>query len=145
MTLPASVAIDTNCFIYFFEGGSPRSEYLLRELFEPMMRGHRRGVASVLVLSELLAYPYQLGKDDRAHELRAAMVAMPGLVIRDVDADVADRSASLRSLLRFRLPDAIQVATALETGANVFLTNDRELLRAEQVVEVLLLDDLVGL
>ena len=145
MTLPGVVAIDTNCFIYFFEGDDQRSEYLARELFEPMARGQRQGVASVLALSELLAYPYQLGRDDRAHELRAAMVAMPGLAIRDVDTDVADRAASLRSLLRLRLPDAIQVATALESGADAFLTNDRELLRAEQSVQVLLLDDVAGL
>ncbi len=77
------------------------------------------------------------------------MVAMPGLAtglaIRDMDTDVADRAASLRSLLRLRLPDAIQVATVLESGADAFLTNDRELLRAEQSVQVLLLDDVIGL
>jgi len=54
---------------------------------------------------------------------------------------IADRAASLRARYRLRTPDAIQIATALQTRVDAFLTNDRDLRRVEEV-PVLLIDEL---
>jgi predicted nucleic acid-binding protein len=43
-----------------------------------------------------------------------------------------------------RTPDALQLATAIEFSADVFLTNDRQLLRIKEEIEVLIFSDLHG-
>ena len=44
-----------------------------------------------------------------------------------IDAGIADRAADLRSRYKLKLPDALQVAAAIETGCAAFLTNDEAL------------------
>ena len=58
-----------------------------------------------------------------------------------VDADVAERAADLRSRYKLKLPDALQIAAALETNCEAFLTNDIGL-RSVTDLRVLVLDDL---
>jgi predicted nucleic acid-binding protein len=60
-----------------------------------------------------------------------------------LDLAVADRAAALRGQYRLRTPDAIQLATALEAGADAFLTNDQQLSRVTEV-PVLLIDEIAG-
>lgn len=47
---------------------------------------------------------------------------------------------TLRAQYDIRMPDALQMAAALEAGATLFVTNDRQL-RKVQEIGVLLLDD----
>jgi predicted nucleic acid-binding protein len=43
------------------------------------------------------------------------------------DADLAVDAARMRAVYRLRLPDAIQVATAIRAGAAALVTHDRAL------------------
>lgn len=47
----------------------------------------------------------------------------------DVTASILDRAADLRARHRFKTPDAIHLATAIEEAASVFLTGDASLTR----------------
>ncbi len=55
---------------------------------------------------------------------------------------IADTAAELRARFRLRTPDALQLATAIETGCGAFLTNDHASRRVTDI-RVLILDDLV--
>jgi predicted nucleic acid-binding protein len=59
-----------------------------------------------------------------------------------VSAAIAERAAQLRASYHLRTPDAIQIATAIQEGATVFLTNDGRL-PALVELEILLLNDLL--
>jgi len=60
------------------------------------------------------------------------------LVIADITAAVIERATDLRSLHRFKTPDAIHLATAIEEHADLFLTGDDNLKRCSEVkVEIL--------
>jgi predicted nucleic acid-binding protein len=60
------------------------------------------------------------------------------LVLADVSAVVIERATDLRTKYNLKTPDALHYATAVETGAAVFLTGDRGLARCVEVpVEVL--------
>ena len=50
-----------------------------------------------------------------------------------LDAELAEDAARLRSRYRLRLPDAIQVATAIRGRADVFVTHDRRLRRVKEL------------
>jgi predicted nucleic acid-binding protein len=45
----------------------------------------------------------------------------------DTTYEIADRAARLRAEYRLATPDAIHIATAIESGATLFVTNDSEL------------------
>jgi predicted nucleic acid-binding protein len=60
------------------------------------------------------------------------------LVLIDVSAAVIERATDLRAKYNLKTPDALHYATAIEIGATVFLTGDRDLSRCSEVlVEVL--------
>lgn len=57
-----------------------------------------------------------------------------------IDAPLARRAVGLRATLNLRVPDALQIAAALQAGATLFVTNDRRLTTVRQI-QVLVLDD----
>jgi len=57
-----------------------------------------------------------------------------------VDAVLARRAVALRAQYDVRVPDALQIAAALEAGATAFVTNDRRLAKVREL-QVLLFDD----
>jgi predicted nucleic acid-binding protein len=60
------------------------------------------------------------------------------LVLADVSAAVVERATELRARYNLKTPDALHYATAVESGATVFLTGDRTLSRCTEVpVEIL--------
>lgn len=63
------------------------------------------------------------------------------LQVVPLDQRVAEEAAQLRAIQDLRTPDAIQVATAVRTGASHFLTNDSALGRLSGI-SVLVLDAL---
>ncbi|MGB5686878.1 MAG: PIN domain-containing protein [Candidatus Electrothrix sp.] len=52
------------------------------------------------------------------------MLNIDGLTTVEVSVAIAEKAARLRSQYSLRTPDAIQIATALHTGASALLTND---------------------
>lgn len=77
--------------------------------------------------------------------LAAAHVALlthtKGVMTVNIDTDIARRAAVLRVQYQLKTPDALHVATALETGCQAFLTNDLGLKRVSEV-KMLVLDEL---
>lgn len=53
----------------------------------------------------------------------------------DLAASIAHRAARLRGKFRLRLPNAPQVATALETASNALVTHDRDFAALENQAE----------
>ncbi|MBL8295732.1 MAG: PIN domain-containing protein [Bryobacterales bacterium] len=57
----------------------------------------------------------------------------PALTAVSLDEGIAEESAGLRARHGIRTPDAIQLATALRSGASWFLTNDAELANLPEI------------
>ena len=53
--------------------------------------------------------------------------------VHPLSASIAVASARLRARYRLRLPDAVQLATALEIGAHALVTHDRDFSCVEDV------------
>ena len=119
----AVIAVDTNCFIYYLEGG-PWAGELKEELFLPLERGQFRAVTSALTLAEILVRPKALGREDVCEEYKALLCSYPNLEIVPFTVETAVLCAEVRARYRVRTPDAMQLAAALEKGATLFLSND---------------------
>jgi predicted nucleic acid-binding protein len=73
------------------------------------------------------------------------LTSFPHFELVAPDAPIALRVAGLRAERGLRTPDAIHIATAIERGGTVFLTNDRRLATVQSVgLGVLILDDFVN-
>jgi predicted nucleic acid-binding protein len=117
----ALVLVDTAPIIYVLEGHerfAPR--------FAPLFVRHAEGAlqlaVSTITLSEVLAGPFAGGEEAIARRYRA-MLESWGVV--DLTADIAEQAARARAQYRLKLPDAVQLATALAINADALVTHDR--------------------
>ena len=62
----------------------------------------------------------------------------PDVQVLPLTAAVCDRAAVLRAKYRFKTPDAIHLAAAIEHGCDRFLTNDVKLQRCSEIIVELL-------
>lgn len=138
----ARVGLDTAPVIYLIEQ-APRYLALVERLFyDRLDAGLNPAVTSVVTLSEILVKPLQPGHDQDVVRYSERLCQNASLEIVDITRAIAMRAAALRATHRIRLPDAFQIATALERGASHFLTNDAGLKRVG-AISVLVLEDYV--
>jgi predicted nucleic acid-binding protein len=135
------IYLDTNIFIYALEG---YAEFVdeLTTLFENIDVGNMRAVTSELTLAEILVRPFIDGNRERQIVYQQALQTSEVLQVIPVRRDVLVEAARLRSVANLRLPDAIHAATAILTGCETFLTNDRRLLTIPGI-EVVVLSDVI--
>jgi predicted nucleic acid-binding protein len=116
----ALVLVDTAPIIYVLEG------HALAARFEPLFARHAAGAlqlaVSTVTLSEVLAGPLAAGEEAIARRYRAVLESW-GVV--DLTADIAEQAARVRAQYRLKLPDAVQLATALAINAEALVTHDR--------------------
>lgn len=134
------IALDSSVWIYHFEGSGSYGRAADRVL-DAVSEGRVSAVASELVLLELLVAPLKKGSQDAADEIELTLLHFPQLRLAPVTRDVLVRAAELRARYALRTPDAIMVATAVESGATLAVTNDDAWKRVKEV-DVLLLRDL---
>ena len=102
-----------------------------------------RGVASELTLLELTVRPLQLGRQDVADEYELLLESLSeSEKSAPVTREILLQAAGLRARHRLRTPDAIQVATGVQRGATLAITND-DAWRTLPVIETVILSDLI--
>jgi predicted nucleic acid-binding protein len=117
--------LDTNVIIYAVEK---------HPVFGPKVAvrlGTARAAGDSFMVSDLtrmesLVGPLRSGNTTlQAHF--GAFFALPEVHVVAITAAVCDRAAHIRATTRFKPMDALQLAAAVEHGANVFLTADARL------------------
>jgi predicted nucleic acid-binding protein len=122
------IFLDTNFFIYLFEGQGPhaaRARYLSRAFIA------RRDeiFTSVMSLGEVLVGPLRKGDYGLVQEYRR-LFRGKGITVLPFVEQAAESFARIRMGGKVRPPDAIQLATAGTAGCDLFLTNDDRLQEA---------------
>jgi len=134
------IGLDTSIFIYHLED-HPRYSPLTEIIFSALEKGLNKGVTSYLTLMEILVKPKKEGLLRVARDYEYYLTTFPNLTFCEMGLDVAGKASDLRSADRIKTPDAIQLATAIHSGASHFLTNESTLAQATGV-SVLVLDRL---
>jgi predicted nucleic acid-binding protein len=134
------LGFDTAPLIYLVEA-HPHYRPLVRAVLQRIAEGHIVGITSVVTLGEVLVQPLRQGDRLLRERYRAVLLRSAGFQTRPIDAPAAEVAAELRARYGMRLPDALQIAVALQEGCDAFLTNDRRLAQVTEL-RVLLLDDL---
>jgi predicted nucleic acid-binding protein len=122
LPIGATVMVDTAPFIYVLES-HPQFADSFVGLFEAAAQGSLTLALSTITLAEVLTGPFKAGQMALAKRYEKAL-SQYRLVA--VSAPIAALAAQLRAQYRLKLPDAIQLATALDIGATAFVTHDRD-------------------
>lgn len=123
--------------------GRERYVELTRLLFGFLEEEGVRAQTSALTLYQVLAEPYRRGRGEEARRVGDHLEAVRGLQTVPVSAELARQAARVRARLGGRTERAVQIATALEAGADLFLDLDSGLRRIAEM-EVLDLEDYSG-
>jgi len=129
------IGIDTNIFIYHFNGRSPFHD-AARKFFDIVQDENIQLFTSTLTLAEILSFN---GKPKDIKILKESLIETPNLTIIEIDSNIAIESARIRRRYGFSLSDSIQIAAALSQNSEIFLTNDKRL-KSFNEIPVLLLD-----
>jgi|GEM_PF-63739 predicted nucleic acid-binding protein len=119
------IAIDTAPLIFWLEG-HPRWAAAYAALFDGLDAGRWQGLLSTITLAELLTGPLQQGRDELAERYAAALCDPGSFQLASLTPAIATSAARLRARYKLRLPDALQLATALQGGAQALVTHDRD-------------------
>ena len=90
-------------------------------------------MTSFVTLIEVLVHPLRESRPELAEEYRDILLRSPALTAIPLDEGIAEAAAELRARHNLRTPDAIQIATAIRSGASWFLTNDAGLANLSEI------------
>lgn len=118
------VVFDTAPFIYYIEE-DPKYFSVVDVLFDAVDSGISRCVTSVLTLQEVLVHPLRQDRSDLATKYKEILTNSLNISLLEIGPAIAERAAALRARYQWlRAPDAFQIATGLESCAELAITND---------------------
>ncbi len=134
------VYLDANGLIYSVERVEP-----YRTLLEPMWQAAQDGditlVSSPILIVETLVKPLRDGNREIEEQYRELFGAN-AVQLLEASYPVFEDAARLRAEARLTTPDAIHAATALRAGCALFVTNDNDFRRVQDL-PFAVLDDLL--
>ncbi len=98
--------------------------------------------SATITLTEVLNLPIQQHANQLIKDYEDILQNSRGFQLIPIDSSIARIAADLRAKYRLKTPDALQIATALETKSDAFLTNDFQLKRVQEL-PIIILSNLV--
>lgn len=123
-SLPAGalLLVDTAPIIYTLEAHEP-----FAERFAPLFQRHAAGelvlAVTTVTVAEVLTGPLRAGEEALAKRYRGLLESWR---VVELSSDIAESAARLRGQYGLKLPDAIQLASALAINAEALVTHDRD-------------------
>jgi predicted nucleic acid-binding protein len=126
-TLPEGglIAIDSAPLIYWLED-HPVWADRYAALFEAIAAGRWRGLLTTVTLAEVLTGPLLQQREQLVERYAAALTDPASFAMASLTPAVAISAARLRARYGLRLPDAVQLASALQAGAVALVSHDRD-------------------
>ena len=119
----STVTVDSAPIIYVLEDHARHARRYV-PLFEAASRGEIQLVVSTVTLAEVVAGPLRAGNEILAAQYHRALQGSRNWRIVALTEDIAFLAARIRVARKLRLPDAIQVATAVGSGSIALVTHD---------------------
>lgn len=124
------VLVDTAPIVYVLEA-HPRLASRFQPLFELQAAGDIQFAVTTTTIAEVLTGPLAAGEEALAKRYRAVMESWQ---VINLTADLAESAARFRAGLKLKLPDAIQVASAIAVNADALVTHDRDFSRVKALM-----------
>ncbi len=126
----ALLLVDSAPLIYHLENNA-----LFASRFEGLFLaaevGDVRIALSTISLAEVLTGPFKSGREALATKIQRALYEFQVVPLSEA---IAVQAARLRARYKLRLPDAVQLATALEINAHALVTHDRDFSAVQDIL-----------
>ncbi len=120
------IALDSNIFIRALDDPGPLGEKS-RTFLKDLRETTPTVFISVIILEEFFVKVYKTGREKDLDSI-LDFILLGGLAqLVDVNKQIALLAARIRAQYNIKAPDAIHLASAIESGAKVFITTDRRL------------------
>ena len=122
------VFLDTAPLIYFLDDDANFGKKT-KSILEEILSTGKTLVSSVITCEEYLIYPYRSGNQEKVNVFFEFSEAC-GVDLIPISLEIAKLSAKIKAEYKdFKTMDSLQLATAVHTGCDLFLTNDKQLRR----------------
>lgn len=126
------IFLDTAPVIYFVEK-NPVFASKVQNLFQRLDDSKLTAVISPITLAECLVVPYRQDQPAVAQAFQDLLTNSENVLLYSIDEIIATKAAELRARYNLTLTDAFQIAVAIHSGCDVFLTNDSDLKRVTEI------------
>lgn len=128
----STVFLDTAPFICYFEDHPDYGE-IIDQLLSSIYEKNSSFITSYITYIELITKPKQLGREDLLAKYREFFTNSDNLSLYPLNLIVSEKTADIRANYGFKTPDAIKLATAFICGADLIITNDKELKKYKEI------------
>lgn len=138
MSQSKHVFLDTTPIIYYIQ----QNEIYFRtveKIFYFLAENKVDFIASDITTAESLIHAYRYKKTDWLNNFDGLMKIFDVEILHTTE-EISRKAAQISAKFNFELPDSIQLATAVISGCDIFLTNDKRLKKFDEV-KCLLVDD----
>ena len=126
MTDFKKVFLDTAPFIYFLDN-DPNFGTKTEQIISNFIREGKYITSSFISAAEYLVYPYRVGNNAKVNAFWK-FVYDNYIVLSPINKDIVIETAKIRAEYRhIKTADALQLAAAVCSGCDLFLTNDKQL------------------
>ena len=120
------VFLDTTPLIYFLDADEHFGEKT-RQILEGIIEADGEIVSSVITCTEYLVYPYRTGNREKVDAF-FDFIEDCDIDLYEIDVEIAKKAAQIRAEYKdFKAMDSLQLAVAVCSGCETFLTNDKQL------------------
>lgn len=116
--------VDANIIIYFVEGDEAHQK-MADALFEYAEANGIALITSEIAVGECLYGARKRERTESVLQFETLFDEVGIFHLVPVEMDIVKRTAQVGARHRFKLVDAIHVASAMETGCDAFITNDK--------------------
>lgn len=131
------IGLDVNIVLYYLHRDKSFGKQSLRLLTAIK---NKIKVISTLVYTEAFVYVFAEDNQLLMREQLKALESIPKLQIIAPARQICLTASQLRAAYKIKTPDAIHIATAIDSGCDVFITNDDHLKRVQEITVFTLRD-----
>jgi predicted nucleic acid-binding protein len=132
--------LDSAPVIYFIDA-NPGYLSVMDSIFDRLNSEQIRAVTSPVTLAECLVLPIRQNDSEKQQIFVDILTSRGTADFIKTDTVIAQCAAEIRVRYNLKLPDALQIATAIESNCEAFLTNDAQLKRVMEL-RVLVISEL---
>lgn len=140
-TITKKVYFDTNVLIYLIENHQDYHDKIV-SLIAELDDLSCTVITSELTLAECLVKPFAENDKQSQEVYKASVKNSDFMKVKPVTRKILIEAARLRSVVKNKLPDSIHIATALESGCDVFVGNDKKIKTSDDL-RLIILDNYV--
>lgn len=132
MTGYNKVFLDTAPLIYFLDS-DVNFGAKAKAVFEEILSNGKTISSSVITCTEYLVYPFRTGNQEKVDVFFEFTEACE-IELVPITVEIAQKAAEIRARFKdFKAMDSLQLAAAIISGCDLFLTNDNQLKQFDEL------------